>query len=95
MPAAEDRTMLEELADRLGLEDDDRNGFVNDGMKRMGYKPRVDWDEPDQDDGKGGDSGGDFFTRRRGQQQRQSRDVSGGRQRPDDRGRRTSGGYEY
>lgn len=95
MGAQEDRTLLDDVAERLGLDDDERNDFVNSGMKRLGYKPRMDWDDPDPDEGKDGKGGGDFFSRRKEEKQRQSRDVSGGRQRPGDRGGRASGGYDY
>jgi len=93
MPAQDDRQMLDELAERLGLEDDDREKFISSSMKRLGYKPRVDWDDPDPE-GDGGKDDGDFFSRKRNE--RQSRDVSG-RQRPGDQQQRqrSSGGGSF
>jgi len=93
MGLQEDRDMLDGLAERLGLEDNERDQFITSSMKRLGYRPRMDWDEPEPENNGGGNDGGDFFSRR---QQRQSRDVgrSGGRDRGGNGGR-ASGGYDY
>jgi len=92
MAAADDHATLSELAERLGVDDEERDQFVSSSMKRLGYKPRTDWDDPDPDENKG-NGGGDFFSRKREQNQRQQREVPGrgGQQRQ----RQQSGGYDY
>lgn len=70
---------LGEVADKLGLEDDERDSFVNSGMARQGFKQTSSWTEPDDD--KNGKSGGDFFSGKR----RESRGVPSNR--------RQSGGF--
>lgn len=91
MPAQDDYESLSSLAERLGLDDKEKDSFVNSSMQRLGYKPRTSWEDgEDEDESKGG---GDFFSGRR--QQRNQRDVNrgGGSGRRDDR--RASGGYDY
>lgn len=74
MPAQDDQTMLEELAERLGLEDDEAENFISSAMSRLGYKlRRVFEDDPDNGGNRGG---GDFFSQR---QQRRTREIRGGR----------------
>lgn len=90
MPAEEDYETLQSLAERLKLEDDERERFVSSSMQRLGYKPKTSWDEPEGDED--GDKGGDFFSGRR--QQRQSRDVRDkGRDGGRDRQRGQAWGY--
>lgn len=91
MPKEDDYNTLNELAERLGLEDQERESFVTSSMKRLGYRPRVDWDEPENN---GGDDkgSGDFFSGKRQQrQQRQVRDGSGRQQQASGGG----GGWQY
>jgi hypothetical protein len=81
MAAKEDKDLFDQVAEMLGLDDDERESFVTSAMRRRGHKPRIDWDDNDQG-GQGG--GGDFFSRRReqrpvgGQRQQQQRRASGG-----------------
>ena len=63
MAAEKDQEMLTDLAERLGLEDDEKENFVNSGMRRLGYKPREVWEDSDDDNPKSSD--GDFFTTKR------------------------------
>lgn len=78
-PAEEDYNSLTALAERLQLEDDQREKFINSSMKRLGYKPRTQWEPPEPEDGgKGKDDDGDFFGG--GKQQREQRQVRQERQ---------------
>jgi hypothetical protein len=73
--AAEAHGFLQEVVDFLGLNDDEASDFIGSGMKRAGYKPRIEWGEPEGDGG----SEGDYFSRRRQQSDRQpQRRVGGG-----------------
>lgn len=65
---------LHEMADELGLEDDERESFIESGMARKGYQQRSTWAEPDED--QGGGQRGDFFATKRGNQ-REVRRVPG------------------
>lgn len=65
MAKDDDHGLLAELAKRFKLNDDEAGDFISSGMKRLGYVPKVEWDEPAPENG-GGD-GGDFFTKRRQQ----------------------------
>lgn len=61
--AQEDHFRLSELAERLFKDDDNdenKGSFINDGMKRLGYKPRIEWEEPEAEKSSG-KAGGDFF----------------------------------
>lgn len=86
MPAQEDHERFSGIADELGLEDDDRESFITSAMKRLGYKPRMAWDEREDDGGKGKDDG-DFFTRR---QKRETRQV-----RPERKERSSGSDWQY
>jgi hypothetical protein len=86
MPAQDDETMLSELAERLGLEEEEADNFIGSAMKRLGYKARRMWEDDDSQGG-GNNSGGDFFSTRR---QGRSRDIPRGGQR-----RRASGFSNY
>lgn len=88
MSAQEDFDLFESIAEKLGLDDDERGSFINSAMKRLGHKARVAWD--DAEEGGSGNGGGDFFSRRR-----ESRQVPPGRRdRGDDR-RASGGGWQY
>jgi hypothetical protein len=65
MPAQEDQSMLEQMAERLKLEGDDLSDFINSGMKRMGYVAKTIFTDPEPD--KSANGGGDFFSRRQQQ----------------------------
>lgn len=85
MAAKDDFDLFGQVAEMLGLDEEETENFVTSAMRRRGHKPRIDW--ADNDDG-GEDKGGDFFTRKR-----ETRRV-GGRQQP----RRESGsggGWQY
>lgn len=90
MPAQDDYETLQGLAERLGLDEKESDSFISSSMQRLGYKPKVQWDEPEDEGNSGGDRG-DFFSGRR--QQRQQRDVGNGRQQQQQR--RASGGSFY
>ena len=79
-PAEQDYADLSNWAERLGLEDEQKEKFINSSMKRLGYKPRTQWEppEPEGDEGKGkGDD--DFFGGSGGKPAgRQQREVRGG-----------------
>lgn len=90
MPAQEDYESLQQLAERLQLDEKESESFITSSMQRMGYKPKTQWDEPEEE-GNGGDKGGDFFSGRR--QQRQQREVTNGGRREQQR-RTGSYGYE-
>ena len=48
MGAAEDKASLLDIASRaFGDAADDIEAFVADGMKSLGYKPRMEWDDPE------------------------------------------------
>jgi len=64
MPAKEDYEHLSTLADRLELDDDERDKFINSAMTRLGHKSREVWEEGDGD-AESPQSGGDFFTTKR------------------------------
>lgn len=51
MPKDVDLTWLHEVADQLGITDDERPEFVKEGMLRKGYKEvtNTDWEEPEAD----------------------------------------------
>lgn len=53
---------LSELAEDLGLEDDEKSDFIDGSMKRRGFKPVTSWTDPEPENDKGS---GDFFSRKR------------------------------
>jgi len=63
MPAQEDYERFRALAEELELEDDAAEKFVNDAMKRKGYKPSTAWSDPEPEEQ--GKDEGDFFGNRR------------------------------
>lgn len=62
MSAQEDFTLFSQVAEMLGLENDDHDNFITSAMKRRGHKPKLDWVDGDGD---GKDDTGDFFTSKR------------------------------
>ena len=85
MAAKDDFLSLSELADRLGLDDDEKDGFITSSMKRLGHKPSVNWE--DGDSGNSNDSG-DFFSKKR-----QTRQVGNNRNQNQNRG--SGMGWQY
>lgn len=53
---------LADMAESLGLEDDERESFVNSGMERKGFKKSFTWTDPEPESG---GEGGDFFSKKR------------------------------
>jgi hypothetical protein len=88
MAAQDDFQALADLAERLGLEEDESENFITSGMKRLGYKARQMWE--DNDDTDSGSGGGDFFSTKR----REKRSAQPERQRPREQ-RRSGGGWQY
>ena len=68
---------LRNIAEDLGLEDDEAEGFINSSMERKGFKKTFTWADPEPESGSGG---GDFFSLNKGKGQ--TRQV-GGQQRRD------------
>lgn len=71
-PAEDDFKRFHDLADELGLTDDDdkdkaKTSFIESAMKRKGYKPVTSWGEPDPPADKKDKGTGDFFSRGGGQ----------------------------
>ncbi len=81
MSAQEDLQHLTTLANRLELEDEERDKFIGSAMKRLGHKSRDVWEDGD---GEGSETGGDFFSTKRREQrptrtsQRRSSNNDGG-----------------
>lgn len=73
---------LHEMADELGLEDDERESFIESGMARKGFQQRSTWAEPEGDEN--GGQRGDFFSASRGR--RETRRVPGDRGKPQGKG---------
>lgn len=65
MGAAEDFEALKALADRLFDDDDDegKDSYIGKHMKRLGYKARSMWEDPDDDNSRDDDD--DLFGKRR------------------------------
>lgn len=61
-PAEQDYAELSSWAERLGLEDDQKDKFINSSMKRLGYKPRTQWEPPEPENGGDNNDDGDFFS---------------------------------
>jgi len=49
--------LAEELADRMNLEDEEREKFIERCMTRAGYTPHHTWVPPDDDKSKSGSTG--------------------------------------
>lgn len=56
MGAQEDYNMLSELADRMQVDDKEREGMIADGMKRLGHVARSVWEDAKPDDSSGSTS---------------------------------------
>lgn len=70
----EDYNMLQSMAERLGLDDKQREGFISESMQRFGYKPKTSWEAAQED----GDQGGsNSFFGGGGKQQRGSKQGGG------------------
>lgn len=75
MSAKDDYGLLEDLAKRLGLDENESENFVSSSMRRLGHKMSTLWEDAE---GSGDSGGGDFFSR-----QRQRREVGGSGNRSD------------
>jgi hypothetical protein len=73
MPKDEDLASVTAMADRMGLEGDARDRYIHKHMQMFGYKPRMDWDEPDGNEEQEDDN--DFFAAKK---KREQRPVGGG-----------------
>jgi hypothetical protein len=73
MPKDDDLAAVTAMADRMQLEGNDREKYVRDHMQRFGYKPRMDWDEPDPEEGQEEEREESFFTKKR--EEKQQREV--------------------
>jgi len=71
MAAEEDYNLLNDLAERMGIEEDKRDSFVSEGMQRLGYKLKSIFLDPEPDEG-GGSGSGSFFG---GSAKRETRQV--------------------
>lgn len=60
MPAKEDHDALSQMAEWLGLKDNEAENFVNEGMKRKGHKQMSVWADNDENGGDGKKEGGFF-----------------------------------
>lgn len=49
MPAEDDYNIFAALAERMGLSDEESEQYITEHMKRLGYKMRTAWDEPEGD----------------------------------------------
>lgn len=85
----EDYNLLQSLAERLGLDDKQREGFISESMQRFGYKPKTSW-EAGEDDGDEGGSGGFFGGGNSSGKRGGGRSNSGG-----GRGNSGGGGWQY
>lgn len=85
MAAKDDFDLFGQVAEMLGLDEEETENFVTSAMRRRGHKPLIQWGDSDDGD----DKSGDFFTRKR-----ETRRVGN---RPANRGRETGsgGGWQY
>ncbi len=67
---------LGEMAEELKLDDDEKEGFIEASMKRLGFSQTSAWAEPD--DGNSNSGGGDFFKRGSQPRERRSARPAGG-----------------
>jgi hypothetical protein len=91
MPAEDDFGSLSELAERLGLDDSEKENFISSGMKRLGYKARAIWEDSDNDNDGGGN--GDFFASKRRERREVNDDKGSRRPRREASGGSTPFGY--
>jgi hypothetical protein len=59
LPAAEFLQRIQEIASHFDLTDEQKSDYVNEHMKRAGFKPNVSWTDADES-GSSGSSGGWF-----------------------------------
>lgn len=81
MGAKDDFDLFGNVAEMLGLDDEERENFVTSAMRRRGHKPRIDWDDNPESGSSSG--GGDFFSGRRREQRQvgnKNRGSQGGNQ---------------
>lgn len=85
MAAKDDFDLFNQVAEMLGLAEDETENFVTSAMRRRGHKPLIQWGDSEEG---GGEGGGDFFSRKR-----ETRKVG---QRPDrSRQGNSGGGWQY
>jgi hypothetical protein len=82
MGAQEDYARFSELAEELGFEEKEHENFVNKAMAKKGYKPVMNWTDPEPEGNEGESSS---FFGSGGNRSQQRRNVGGG-------GRERSGG---
>lgn len=70
MSAEDDFNMFSALAERMGLDEEESQNYITEHMKRLGYKMRTAWDEPDNEGN--GNSQLSFF---KGEKQRERRTI--------------------
>jgi hypothetical protein len=80
MAAKDDFDLFGQVAEMLGLDEEETENFVTSAMRRRGHKPLIQWGDSDEGDG---EKGGDFFTRKRetrqvGRRREQGRQAGGG-----------------
>jgi hypothetical protein len=86
MAAKDDWDLFGQVAEMLGLDEEESENFVTSAMRRRGHKPKIQWDDNEE----GGEKSGDFFTKKR-----ESRQVGGRQQRGSGRERESGGGWQY
>ena len=90
MPAEEDYGKFSTIAEELGLEDDEKDDFIDSAMARKGYKPQRIWTDPEPESGNANGGEGDFFSRKRAAEQKKN---PPGQQKPGNT--RQFGGSQY
>jgi hypothetical protein len=86
MAAKDDFDLFGQVAEMLGLDEEESENFVTSAMRRRGHKPKIHWDDTEE----GEEKGGDFFTKKR-----QTRQVGGRQQRGSGRDQGNSSGWQY
>jgi hypothetical protein len=64
--AKEDHDLFSQVAEMLGLDEEEGGNFINSAMQRRGHKAVTSWQDGE---GEGG-GGGDFFSARKNREQR-------------------------
>ncbi len=64
MSAQDDFLKFSEIAELLGLENEENENFISSAMKRRGHKPVLTWADA-EGDGDGDGNSGDFFSAKR------------------------------
>ncbi len=83
--AEEDFQRFAGLAEELGLDEQEAEGFIASSMKRLGHRPKLSWEDADTSN-EGGS--GDFFSSITGGKRRESRPTGPQRRKP-------SGDWQY